>query len=70
VTTFRNFLSLVDLGSLGPQQFVSLLAQTQNGGSGHGSLGNLGENPLRDGSGIVILGEGVGVPKGIVYCRL
>jgi hypothetical protein len=64
--TFRNLLALVNLCGLGLQQLISLLAQAQKGSTRDGSLGDLGKNARRNSSGIVVLGEGIGVGDGVV----
>lgn len=64
--TLLNLLAAVDLGHFLLNELVALLADLDDLLAGYAEVLDSSQNPLRDfGSGLV-LGQGVGVVKGVV----
>lgn len=64
--TLGDLLATVDLGELLLDELVTLRADVDNLLAGNDELGDLSKDLLRDLSGGLVLGEGIGVVEGVV----
>lgn len=65
--TLGNLLSSVDLCDLLLEQLITLLADRYDLLASYTELGDSLENPVRNGSGILVLGKSIWVVKRVIY---